>query len=874
MSFKLDISKMKYVKSDKNSTTLQHPAGHLITLAHNVLAPENKMALASLTKAAKSSPEMAEGGKISDKERMQNVTQKQLDIAKKNHKEMSPEEKSKNDSYWNKANSELKSLPENMVRRKMAEGGDNTPKSPVPDSSGSSDGKKNMQDAKSGYDRSGGHIPPDSPLSTGDWSGLNPFSSKAKGGRIPMAKGGSMKAEMASLPDWFHEAGSHPVGTSEPSYHDENSARNHTVDAGLPCLNPHCKSHGQPHPNCKCYSGGGPGSEGFAKGGEVSKLRYCAHGKPHKEDCEYSQGISEQGKDVRYGNNSSNRDDKEQANHFAKEEAKGRAENERQIKPKMKGMAEGGMTMPSMYAEGEEVHKDEPRPIPGGGTMPTPADHYREAARLAEKAGDSSQSNSPPIISDFNNIGGQPQAQQPNQSQPPPDEAAPDQQDAQPQPAPAQAAPQQGAPNPNPRMLNVPQKVADTQIPQNSTQLQQPPVHPATAEALQENAAWEQDLNNGHITPKTYNDLMFYNKDGQEKTTLGKIGSIFGLMLSGAGSGLAHQPNMALHMMDNVIRNDLEAQKNSKDNARNYLKLNQERLLNDANVQNVLQSANYTAAQKASVLQDVAQKNYATQYMNMGSVAVYDQLQKLKKMQPGTQSYQQAAQTLMMMADAVHKNNGAMAATLGQAGSDAMGMYGMTTPGQGGTQQVAQDPEETFKNNMQMLEQTGQKDRADSLRRKHLRGAPGFANSDVTQEYKDRYTSRALLDDKLNDVMNYAQQHKGSINPSVIQLGAQKAAEAARYYNKSVDNLGLTPGRMGWIDEQIKKNPTSLWQQLIGNQERLKEIRDSNSHQRDIELNKLGFDVHPGPPGSAGTQMSKSGRPMQQNSAGKWEYKK
>ncbi len=79
-----------------------------------------------------------------------------------------------------------------------------------------------------------------------------------------------------------------------------------------------------------------------------------------------------------------------------------------------------------------------------------------------------------------------------------------------------------------------------------------------------EDAAWQQDLRNGHITPQTYGD-MFAKKD-----TLGKIGTLFGLMVGGAGAGLSHQPNAVMAMMDRELQNDLEAQKTSKTNANNF----------------------------------------------------------------------------------------------------------------------------------------------------------------------------------------------------------------------------------------------------------------------------------------------------------------
>lgn len=56
----------------------------------------------------------------------------------------------------------------------------------------------------------------------------------------------------------------------------------YSYDAGLPCRNPHCKSKGKPHPNCRCWSHGG--DDRYAKGGEV---HFCSSSNPHKMGCEY-----------------------------------------------------------------------------------------------------------------------------------------------------------------------------------------------------------------------------------------------------------------------------------------------------------------------------------------------------------------------------------------------------------------------------------------------------------------------------------------------------------------------------------------------------------------------------------------------------------
>lgn len=108
----------------------------------------------------------------------------------------------------------------------------------------------------------------------------------------------------------------------------------------------------------------------------------------------------------------------------------------------------------------------------------------------------------------------------------------------------------------------------------------------ARAEYINQNAAqlgeeaakWDHDQVNGHITPKTYQDLF------AKKDTLGKIGTVFGMLLSGAGSGLAHQPSAMLDLMNKELDRDLEAQKQSKENARNYMSLNVENELRKANI--------------------------------------------------------------------------------------------------------------------------------------------------------------------------------------------------------------------------------------------------------------------------------------------------
>jgi hypothetical protein len=110
------------------------------------------------------------------------------------------------------------------------------------------------------------------------------------------------------------------------------------------------------------------------------------------------------------------------------------------------------------------------------------------------------------------------------------------------------------------------------------------------------------DLYDGHVTAKNYHDMYAKNADGSDRGTLSKLGTIFGLLVGGAGSGLAHQQNALLGAWDKQISNDLEAQKSSKLNAQNFLRINQ------ADIQNKM-GAQVSAQQAQTLAEPIAHMN-------------------------------------------------------------------------------------------------------------------------------------------------------------------------------------------------------------------------------------------------------------------------
>ena len=118
------------------------------------------------------------------------------------------------------------------------------------------------------------------------------------------------------------------------------------------------------------------------------------------------------------------------------------------------------------------------------------------------------------------------------------------------------------------------------QTPATPFDIPPPPPPPPAQDFHNEDLAQYQDAASRQITPQTCASMF------ADKSTLGKIGSLFGLMLSGAGSGLAHQPNMVMDMMNNQIKNDLDSQKSNVSNAQNFLTLSYQHQLQQAQIRN------------------------------------------------------------------------------------------------------------------------------------------------------------------------------------------------------------------------------------------------------------------------------------------------
>lgn len=190
------------------------------------------------------------------------------------------------------------------------------------------------------------------------------------------------------------------------------------------------------------------------------------------------------------------------------------------------------------------------------------------------------------------------------------------------------------APQPQPESPAQPEPQAHPAAPAQPTPQDIKQYH--TDEALHEDAKMDNDLKAGHITPKTYQDMF-------GKGVFGQMGTIFGLMMSGGGSAMAGQQNALLGMMNNVISNDLEAQKQNISNKQNLYKLLDQHDLNQAQVGQISLNNQITKDARARM---IANRLFLEELRKQAD-----------KYAPGTPERQKADEQLAMLHGQVNMEN-------------------------------------------------------------------------------------------------------------------------------------------------------------------------------------------------------------------------
>lgn len=300
----------------------------------------------------------------------------------------------------------------------------------------------------------------------------------------------------------------------------------------------------------------------------------------------------------------------------------------------------------------------------------------------------------------------------------------------------------------------------------------------AKDELSNEAAAWEHDLQNGHITPKTYADLF------ADKTTLQKVGIGFGMLLSGLGSGMAHQSNAVMDMMDKTIQNDLKAQEQSKLNAHNFLRLNQEQLLTQS------QSRNLDAEAKA--------KSYALTQAQILQSTYHDMSLKLQNMPENTPQQKMMKQQAEQQLGMIYSKIGDRINNIQDQAAGAMAYSKMLF---GGNQGAGSEQQfQTQMSGLRMLGPQGET-RAKELESKHLPGVPGQSSVPIPEENRKEFMQLDNLNKSYDDAAHYIK----AVGPFGSRIPGAMKAQGASLSNRLELEIGHLEGLGRFTPEEAKR---------------------------------------------------------------------
>lgn len=360
-----------------------------------------------------------------------------------------------------------------------------------------------------------------------------------------------------------------------------------------------------------------------------------------------------------------------------------------------------------------------------------------------------------------------------------------------------------------------------------------------------ESVNFDQDVNAGHIHPKTLGDLFHKNEDGTERSTLGKIGTLFALMVGGAGAGLSHQPNAILEMMNKEIERDLEAQKTSVLNKQNFYKLNLEHQMNQAQISNLQKEGLLTDAQAKAATVDTQTKAYALARTQMNTAALHKMVSQVNKLPLGSPQRVAAEKQLAFMSQAIQSENFNIIDRA--VASSALANVAFSPSG---------GNESGFQNQQGTLRMIGKGDIAESNESKHF---PGLGQSSIplTSNDRDQVTSGINFQQKMQRFIDWTKKHSGDLNPKDKAEGQAMAADLQGAYRMATHGGVYKEGEQGFISHIISSNPTAFFNEFRV-LPKLEAIKKETGAGFDTFLKSKGFQGYKSEKGSGSGEQYKT----------------
>lgn len=122
------------------------------------------------------------------------------------------------------------------------------------------------------------------------------------------------------------------------------------------------------------------------------------------------------------------------------------------------------------------------------------------------------------------------------------------------------------------------------------------------------------------------------------------------------------------------------------------------------------------------------------------------------------------------------------------------------------------------------------------------RYVPGVGTADVPvpAEARNALLAKQQLHDAANDLLQWSQQHTGSLDPRVVAEGKQKSQLLQSLYREGVLGTVYKAGEQPLLDKVVGEDPTSFFNKL-SNIPKLKEIISSNERMMNTQKQQYGL---------------------------------
>lgn len=376
--------------------------------------------------------------------------------------------------------------------------------------------------------------------------------------------------------------------------------------------------------------------------------------------------------------------------------------------------------------------------------------------------------------------------------------------------------------------------------------------------------AYQNDVAAGHIAPKTYQDLYLKNPDGTDRSAVGKVGTIFGMLMGGVGSGLTHQPNALLELMNKKIDRDFQAQQQTAQNkykARDLLlqstQQEYQKRLSESQIP-------VNSAQAKAIYADVALKQYTLDQMRHGNAYVQQLRNQVANLPPGSPEALKAQAALASISQAEGAKNLSLE---NQAAAKAGLIHQLSGDQSGG------DSEQNFaRQNMLSGAMYGQQgaEAAKFKESHHIPWVPGMASRPVNEKDQAEVLGHQKLDSGINDLLTFAKTHStivpGTKEYNIAQTKVRKLQADIR---DSVLNTVYREGEQPLLDKFINSNPAGItknWKSIP----QLETLRDTNNRDYGLKLKSLGYQGAPQPQGG-GSEIKTMNGVQYQRVQGGWK---